>query len=66
MALCQANVFSGTGKPVPEEGSHTHTYPDHQSSFICFLHLLIHSIVPVQFMCLTVFFAQPLSESSLV
>jgi len=33
--------------------SPTHTYHGHQSSLICFLHLLHF---PVQFMCLTVFF----------
>ena len=37
----------------------THTYPDHQPFFISFLHplrncSLTHSLLPVQFMCLTV------------
>jgi len=37
--------------------SPTHTYCGHRSSHICFLHLLsIHSLLPVQLMCLTVFF----------
>ena len=33
-------VWDYLGEPVPEETSPTHSYPDHQSSFICFLHLL--------------------------
>jgi len=35
----------------------THTYSDHQSSFISFLHLL-RSILSIQFTCLTVCIAQ--------
>jgi len=32
-------VWDNPGEPVPEE-TPTHTYRGHQSSFICFLHLL--------------------------
>jgi len=45
----------------------THTYPDHQSSFISFLHLLqsiASSLFSVQFTCLMDFFAYPLSKSA--
>ena len=45
--------FNFLSEPVPKEHSPTYTYPDHQPSFISFLHLL--RSIPVQFTCLTVF-----------
>jgi len=33
-------VWNNPGEPAPKETSLTHTYRDHQSSLICFLHLL--------------------------
>jgi len=51
--------------PYQNKHSPTHTYPDHQSSFICFLHLLRSMASAIQFTCPTVF-SQPLSKSSLV
>jgi len=34
------HVWDYLGELVPEEHAPTHTYLDHQSSFICFLHVL--------------------------
>jgi len=62
MAFCQGYL----GEPVPEE---TFT----QSCILVIIQPLsllsstkIHTILPVQFTCLTIFFAQPVSKSSLV
>jgi len=53
-------ILSGTTRVSCYQKKHssTHTYHGHQSSLICFLHLLrsMASPLPVQFMCLTVFF----------
>jgi len=59
--------LSGTTRVSWYQKTPTHTYPDHQSSFICFLHLL-WSIASSLFNLRTwqSFFAQPLSKSSLV
>ena len=48
-------VWDNPGELVPEE-TFTHSHPS-QSTIIpyCFLHLTIHGIIPVQFMCLAVF-----------
>jgi len=49
-------VRDNPGEPVQEE-TFTHSHLDgHQSCLICFLQITIHGMVPVQFMCLTVFF----------
>jgi len=51
-------VYNYPGEPVSEETfthSHTHTYPDHQSSFICFLHLLLSIASSLFNLCLAVF-----------
>jgi len=55
------------GEPVPEE-TFTHSHISRSSNIFYQLppSSMIHSILPVQFTCLTVFFAQPLSKSSLV
>jgi len=55
-----------TGEPVPEE---TLTHPPSWSSSNLYQLLrftTIHTILPVQITCLAIFFAQPLSTSSLV
>ena len=57
------------GEPVPEE---TFTHPPSWSSSSLYQLLpsttstTIHSILPVEIMCLVIFFAQPLSTSSFV
>ena len=53
--------------PVLEE-TLAHSYLSWSSNILYRLppSTMIHSIIPVQFMCLIVFFAQPLSKSSLV
>jgi len=59
-------VWDILDEPLPEKTFTHHTYHSHQSSLICFFHLLftIHGILPVQFTCLAVFF-QNLSPSFL-
>ena len=49
-------ILYGTTRMSRYQKKHplTHTYRGHQSSFICFLHLLRSMVV--QFTCLTVFF----------
>jgi len=72
-------VRDSPGEPVPEETFTHYTHRGHQSysqhsnlsgSSTIFYQLppstMIHSILHVQFMCLTVFFAQTLSKSPLV
>ena len=56
--------LSGTAWVSRYQKQHSPTHhPDHHPIFISFFHL--RSILPVQLMCLTVFFAQPLSKLSL-
>jgi len=61
-------ILSGTTRvsQYQKKYSPTHTHRGHQSFLICFIHLLIHGILPVQSTCLTVFFPQSLSKFSLV
>ena len=60
-------VWDYPGELVSEE-TFTHSHLSWSSIILYLLppFTTIHSIFPVQFMCLTVFFAQPLSKSSLV
>jgi len=64
-------ILSGITRVSRYEKKHstTHTYPDHQSSFICFLHLL-RSMVPWHPPCSIYvpenLFVKPPSKSSLV
>ena len=54
------------GRPVPEEVPTTHTHPDQRTSLINFIRpTTIHSILCVQFTCLTVLFDN-FTRSSLV
>ena len=60
-------ILSGTTRVSRYQKKHlpNHTYRGHQSSLICFLHLLQSMASSVQFMCMTVFFHN-LSKFSLV
>jgi len=69
--VLRPSVQDYPGEPVPEETlTHKTHHPDHHPIFICFFPSMasttIHSILPVQITCLAIFFAQPLSMSSLV
>ena len=64
--IFQPFVWDYPGEPVPKE---TLTHPPSWSSSNLYQLLpstTIHSILPVQIVCLAIFFAQPLSMSSLV
>jgi len=60
-------VRDNMGEPLPEE-TFTHSHLS-WSSVIPYLlppFIMIHGILPVEFTCLTIFFAQPLSKSSVL